>query len=549
MRRFMQNACVSLLLVASFAAAESAQACSGARAPGAFPLDLFIDSITGTIATGVVRTVSESGFNAVLNVDRYLRDPQPEGTLLLVNERPEVIELVLNDGRAYPSQCGYLSSALESERRFIANLNRAPDGSYQGYVITSDESGVFELFLLEDPAQPRRFTYEELVEYVETRLDSVGRSPERYTPPRTVEVLLTTETGEMYALPVDTSTPRLLEVVSHPQCPPWMFTQCTDSVVAPNGIDLAGLYPEGSGVEEMLFVSGLYFPSFEGETAVFSLDSNLIAVWTGDRLRSFALAGLVSLNTSNSLLPIPLTAYTAPADDPLLTGAGAWSPNGRTFAFSTQSGVWLWDVLSPDVRPTLFRAASEEPVRVRHFSPLGNFLAVESGSRRYHIDLVSGREYPDGQFSPDDRMLAAYDTAATGLTPLTLYTTMPQFVPAIGWNLASVEITQFEWITTMRFMYASCGDPINDPELIGFDQPWCKVRVMQRGGGRLNGWFDGTLFDYDPVTQSIGILTDADTIRVNDELIDLAGLVEGEIVSLELAPLIDMEYLRMPGQS
>jgi|GEM_PF-1331081 hypothetical protein len=545
MRRFVLSLCISLLLTLSFSAVNPVEACSGAIPPGNFPLDFFLDLPSGTLAMGDVNTVSESGINAVITVYHYLREPQEEGILLLSRARPEVIDLV-ESGRPYPTRCANLSRPIESGRHFIGNFIRAENGSYYGYLVTSDEDGIFRYYLRDQPEQLREFSYAELRLYLENRLSVEASEPEQFTYPRAVEVRLVTQTGEKYLLPVDQTTLVQIELASDIVCNPYVGTECTSSITAPNGIDTAYFYPLGSGAEENTSVDMLYLTAFEGETGVFSQRSDLLAVWTGNMLRLFATHSQYGLNTTFAYSPTLLASYTALPDDPLLTGAGAWNPNGRVFAFSTRSGVWLWDLLSPNPQPVLFLSAVDEPVRVRHYSPLGNYLALETGTRRYYRDNISGLEYPDGSFSPDDRLLAAYDTAASALTPTTLYMLMPQLSPARGWNNFQVEITQFEWITSTHYIFAACGEPFADAELQGFDQPWCKVRSLD-ANANMGEWFDGTAFDYEPVTNSLGILVDGDTILINGEQIDFSGQLNGQIVGLEQEPLIDLNYQHLDG--
>jgi WD40 repeat protein len=316
-------------------------------------------------------------------------------------------------------------------------------------------------------------------------------------------------------------------------------------VRAPNGVDTAYFYPIGSGVESILNDDLRYTPVFEGQTGVFSVNSDLIAVWSDQTLRIFTTASQEGFSTQSlyqsARLPV---SYTAPSEDTLLTGAGAWSPNGRTFAFSTQSGVWLWDALTPDAQPARLLTADDEPIRVLHFSPLGNYLALETPARQYHVDIVALETYPDGLFSPDDRMMAEYDTRAAGLTPMRLYTMRPVFEPLTGWQNYTMDVSQVEWITSTNYIVAACGEAILDPEIpSGFDQPWCKV--WSRAVGIYTGfgeYIDGTAFDYDPMTRSLAVLAGGDSITLNGETFNFAGQLNSDIAHIKVIPLIDLDY-------
>ena len=155
--------------------------------------------------------------------------------------------------------------------------------------------------------------------------------------------------------------------------------------------------------------------------------------------------------------------------------------------------------------------------------------------------MISQQEYPDGLFSPDDRLLVAFDTTSIDLTPLRLYRVLPELHPL--WGDHSQNISQFEWMDDKSYVYAACGKYIFDPEMpFRFDQFWCKVLsgfVNNYPGGSM---VDGILFDYDPITHSLATLIDGDTITINGEIIELAGQTDSPIVGIELIPLIDMDY-------
>lgn len=598
MRRVTLNivSSIALLLTFTFVVVNPSQACSGPGSGlGAFPIDSILyssihNSYPTAVAVGSVDITGDSGINAVLKIDYYLAQPQEHGIVLYMQESLAYIQNTLINERPYPARCANLSPKVQRNRLFIGALYPFEGlGTYHGNIFLADEDGLFRFSLEEQPDVQQVFTMEEVIQYVEARLDTERVAPEMYEYPRPIRIQLITYDGGWYTLPVHPAMPVVIPAPKLYCTPFGVNNGCTAVIPAPNGIDRVSFYPVGSGIEAFNSIDELYTPKLEGETGVYSPDSVLFTAWTGNQLRVFATASQYALGLEQHDEMTQLATFTSPPDDPLIAGAGAWSPNGRTFAFSTKSGVWLWDALMPESQPELllslddalaagpeswtldgriftFRnesglwrwdslipesqpelllSADEQSLRVRHYSPMGNYLALESDMRRYHLDVTSGQEYPDGVFSPDDRSLAAYDTAATTLTKLTMYG-MPRFMPL--WHISySPQITQFEWVTPTRYMYSACGNPLTDDYSAGFEEPWCKVFIDSHDRFTSRLWVDGTAFDYEPITDSLGVVVDADTIWINGELIELSGLIEGNIMRVELTLLIDLNHTLLDG--
>lgn len=537
----------AVIFTLSFFAVNTAHACSGGYYPhGSFPLseilrDFGDNAPPRIIAVGRVQTAGESSINVVLHVDYYLENPQADGKILFLQDSLNTIRNSLVEGRMYPVRCAYLGYKVEEGRLFIARLIYTGIGSYRGSVMVADEDDVFRpVHYTSDPIQT--FTMEQMIDYMTEQLGHEPVAPERYVSPRPVSVDVMTDTGEWYKLPVDRSSSIRIEYQRG--CSWYEGENCT-VITAPNGIDRVSFYPIGSGVEEHSTIDEMYTPSLEGEAGVYSSDSALLTAWTGHQLRVFVTAGQDGFGLRYSYGITPLRSFTTPSDDPLIAGAGAWSPNGRIFAFSTQSGVWLWDALTPDAQPVLLLSATDQPIRVRHYSPLGNYLALESGTRRYHVDIHSKHEYPDGVFSPDDRQLIAYDTSAEGMRPYTHYLMHPTFVQN---DFRENRLSQFEWLSPNEYISAECGEPVYGLDLKEFEREWCMVLWRSKDSDRYQ-WVDGTAFDYDPITESLGVVVDADTIWINGEVIELSGLVDGDIVRVELTPLIDLHHELLTARS
>lgn len=530
---------VLVLLALAFSAHGPVQACSGGSPPGAFPVDYLLSSYD-TIVAGGVRSLSESRINAVLGVEYHLRGAGDDALLVLANEPAAYIALVA-DGRPYPTRCSYLDAPVESDRPFVGGVRRHDDGTYSGILLSANAEDIFSIRELDRPDETLTFSYEEMIDYIAQQVGAPPHIPQRRVLPRAASLRLTTQAGNIYVLPVDQNSLARIDTNAYTEliCSWQIGETCTNRIIAPSGVDAAFFYPIGSGVESLVVQDMNYYPSFEAYTGVFSHDSDLIAVWGSSEVRVFATASQMALGISAAVGPTLLRTFVADMNDPLITGAGAWSPNGRTFAFSTASGVWTWDALSPEAEPVRLLTAADLPIRVRHFSPAGNYLALETDERRYHVDLLSLQEYPDGLFSPDDRLLVAYDTAVEGSTPLSMYTVLPQLTLLWGGSDFYSRVSQFEWVDRVGYLYAACGDPIYEPEFMpDFDHPWCKVYTDQFG------YIDGTSFDYDPVTRSLAVLDEGNIVTVNGETFDFSEQVDEAIIRVELESLIDLDYRR-----
>lgn len=546
MRTFLLVIGCVLALSFPYTSVETVQACGGGPPAGISAIDLILSGWS-QIVVGRVRTASDSGINAILDVEYFLKGDGDDEFILLRRLEPAVVSFVL-DGYASPYQCADIPTPIRAGQLFIAGLGREPVGSYFGQIITENSEGLFTMNATDQPNEYVTVDYEDMIARVAERLNETPRVPQRRVLPHPVVVRITTNAEEALWLTADQTTlapvPRGYSDRAPDACLPLIPGECTEHLIAPNGVYRVDFYPLGTGIVNYLGQMRHYLV-VEGEGGVFSPWSDLFTVWAGQELHVYATYDQRGFGVASAwIMPNLVGSFVGEQDDPLIVGAGAWSPNGRTFAFSTQFGVWQWDALTPGAQPRLLVSTNDLPIFAQSYSPRGNYLRLESGLRRYYVDLATLQEYPDGAFSPDDRLLAVYDTNAAEPTPLTINTLLPRFGQSPGFGVLGTGVLQFQWTSRRGYIYAACGDPINEPELAlppGFDQPWCKVQDM-RIGDSFGQWTDGTAFAYDPVTDSLATLVNGNTITLNGEYFDFADQFDGEIVHIELVPLIDLEY-------
>jgi hypothetical protein len=549
MLRFSRVVCLLILLHQSLIVPGTTFACQGI--PGAESFLLNLESYS-TVIAGRILTVSNDRINAILEVDQILKGEVSSNRIVLMRNSIADIESY-RAGRGLARPCQSMKQDLPTGVRFIASLYRGQSGYYDGVIIPENADGLFTL--QPSPETQISRSYEETISYLSEILQRMPNASQPGPSPRPVIIHLFTTTEE-YMVPLDNLEPipsiqEILCVI--PISTIGLLSNCTTSFYAPNQIDYVSLFSEG--VTTTAFTVEYPFRySVAGDSAAFSTNSDLLAVWRGQELRIYAtLMQFQFAKHSYRDLNLLVTQSLA-ADEPLIPGAGAWHPNGRIFAFSSQSGIWFWDALQTDSQPALFMAAEQYPLLVRHFSLAGNYLVVEANSERYHIDIHSLHEYPDGEFSPNDHLLAAYDTQAVNLTELQIYRVLPNFEPLLTfqqpdpeiWDAFTVvpytyDISEFEWISNNDLLLTACGTgyppSIHDPD---FEGDWCKVGRITFGVG--SQWIDGFQFDYDPITESLITLLDGNKVNLNGEILDFSHSIREPIIRVQIEPVIHLHY-------
>jgi hypothetical protein len=536
--RVMQQFVIAFIFILIIQVNENPlAACSGGG--GGYWLESFLDDETRIIAMGEVAMTTANGINSIITITHYLQMPQANGTLILKQLSMSANNL-LESQRPHPARCSYFPQSLEAGTQFIASLSRSADGTYYGIIISADRNDVFSLYLGDgsQPVEPVEYTFEELTLYAESYLGRTAQPPEYFRFPRAIEIEFMTESGQAFLIPVDSTEPVAVPIFSSPDCFFLVQYDCTSSIVAPNGVDVAAFFPEDTDIESYYSADLRYAYFFEAETGVFSPDSALIAVWRDNQIRIFSTKFQTAFDGQFSEMPILIASHVIDPDDTLLIGAGAFSPNGFTFAFSTERGVWTFDLRRPQVPPTMVIQSENSPLRVLGFSPLGTYLSVQESDLNIYIDWITGQRYPDGVFSPDERLLAVYDTTAETHTPLTLYRMIPEFRPLMNWENYQPEISEFEWISPTQYVFAACGEALAYSEDPGFDEAWCKISRSTTLRGISQRWQDGTQFDFEPVTQTLGVLVDGNSIAINGSIIEIPDLGAGAITSVKLTPVI-----------
>jgi hypothetical protein len=550
---------ILLLVLVGMVTTSNVYACSGGGwATWDDAVTAFVE-YSDTIVVGQFVELDDVELNGIFQIETYLLGGRgAEHLTVAIND---VRKIVSRDTAHRYFNCGINQprGPLSLEGQYILFLERNIDGTYQNathwywYFATPEAT-----FTVHDEVKLDLATFQA---QITAKVGDAAIAPDIETPyPRTTPIILTTRSGQQYLLPVDGSPPVSVteaEAIERRrdqyECSP---APCT--AFSPNGLDVVYLLREGDThdyVNDFAITQEHYIV---GSHVSFSANSQTFVVWRNNELELHTLwypeIGLpedpiyTRMYSSEIVNVIPIDASS-------LNYPVAWSPDGRTLAFSDDEGLWLWDVFSLDFPPQLLlpRVGDDVPV-ARYYSPQGRYLAVTMGSERYNLDLVTRRELPDGYVSPNDRILLVFDTAAVSGTTLDIAFLAPGIRQSTYYS--GVDYYQVQWINNTSF-YAVVGgqgyleyeageqlaDGSWEAQSYVVDEPFFDVQRYTLG--YLDNWQAvpygvGTMhpnrFDYQPGSGVIEFVANTCRISVNGHIIDLLPYLPEPIVSAEWLP-------------
>lgn len=507
----------------------------------------------------------DAGQNTILQVQSYLSGgPGPE-FLLFSRLDPVFTEYILA-GRSSGGDCLGLASALHSSDSFYAFLRRNENGSYSLastlFNFPQIESTV-EVFLeggfqdgdqiLEDVAEWGTGQWVSEREFVALIAVESGEEPKLPDPTYHYPLkspLLVTTSGEQFVLPADWGTPVLVteemnRLSRHP-----MYTygfsdalRCAefqdDYIISPDNLNIAVLRSDAT----ICFTWG---HKIEGQAILFSSSSDSVAVWDQCDLLIYSTGYPLLLQTWYELKTVNRHEI-AGNNCEQFHNAAVWHPNGRILAYSDQSGLWLWDALSPQSDPNLILTnESDLLVLPNHFSPLGSYLNYTTGQRTGYVDILTGEVRPNGLFSGNERHLINLesDPTASGYEICTqvegcAYASgRPMYLTKLDEDTGEVmavyapdDIRQTLWESNSTFLQLACTS--DEKERCG----------IYRWSPYIAGWESSLIstgigFDYDPATGLLAILYDDQTIIVDGIEYDMTAVVNSPITSISWLPSI-----------
>ena len=561
-------AVILVLLVMGFATAGETHACSGGAD---YPIEAILAQ-TDIIVEAVVTLTDDVRQNVVLHIDRYLYGgPGPEFILLSLTD-PNIIARAVS---GHNSGCQYLESELAPGTASYFFLSRQPDGRYVVPSFRTDSvrydfsnPEVRYTFYSAEIADGNYSIYTEYTldedQFVQFILDfgqgEIREPLESFGFPRLAPLKITTRSGMTYVLPIDSRVAvsadegllRRFEngglegPVLHQAYLGSNFCEREDCIaISPDSTRVVWRYlsyNDSQPVENVLW-NGLS-RAVPGRMAQFSSTSDAIAVWSEDQVSVYTVTMRYTFGPDP--LPLRQIALRGPVDS--LPAQAAWSPDGRTFAWSDADGLWTLDVYSAGAVPRLVLAATDGDIPVAlGYSPQGQYIHVQQGDVRATFDPSSGYTLPDGIVSPDERILLAFDTDFTAvqsekkvavcqIVPVIECTDLKPVIIRDNGDVTSnfYRIVQIEWRNTYSFVMVLCNDGETDYCIV--DQ-WDNLYYNDRFFSSYNP-VQGNGFDYLPQSDSLAIVQDGTSLNIDGETIDLSTWLDSEISEVQwMTPL------------
>ncbi len=510
-------------------------------------------SSSDTVVQASVTEVDDVSQNAILKVESYLVGGAGPEYLLFVNSYPIITSYILA-GRSAGGDCLGLGSDIVMGKRMYLFLRRNTDGAYQTinnfiYSFPAEDSTI-EVYLNEGMTygEGQKVKEDEFIRLITRESGEKPSSPIRNTQyPLKAPLQITTTSGKQYELPVDGKAPfEITEAVLREQLPNLVY------------LNFGFIAAYNSPLKECLTLSPdrLHFvvqsdantimmqgdTKVVGQASLFSSTSDSIAVWNECDLTIYDLfyPRLFKKGTEYRT-----TVLNGDDNCHAFAKAARWSPNGRILVYSDEKGLWLWDTFDLSGPPRLLAAASDDVTPLANlFSPLGGYLSVTEGSKRYTLDLLTGTVFPDGVVSPDDRLLLKYDTSKP-IFDLELCSFFPYQCQSIGDMYIQVfdepsgeiircycdlsRVRKVEWTGKSEFVVSICVP--EDPRL-------CAIFNWFPYGFQWNKSqpFKSQSFEYDSANNTLAILKDGETVIVNDQIYNLSSVIDSEIVNIEWLP-------------
>jgi len=524
----------SFLFLFSFAVmAPSVQACSGGAGD---TIDRLLER-TDIVVKARPVLVDSVRQNGILSVESYLVGGPGPSALLFVQNDPIIVERMLSGYRF--GTCDFLANELYSGEEGYFFLARRPDGAYvptMNWMTFPQPDSTIDLY---DADYNRYFLTEDtFVSFIAEHSGEEATVTDASQPyPRYAPLKITTVGGKQYLLPIDSRIP--IEVTDELIDQMTMFTLGYDSpawnqlafrpTVCP-GEDCMPISPNG-----IYWLYSVDFPrEVPAQAFLFSSTSDALAVWSSTDLTTYP----IQVQFDPKLPParsIPLMGA------PETAGQAAWSPDGRQIAYSDKQGLWLVDVYAPDLPPRLLLPAEGNTIPLaRAFSPLGRYLSIENGDTWLNLNLITGERLPSGLFSPNERLLLAFDPTTS---PFKL--AICDVVQGLACKDAGGTVAQQSPETSLyadQFMTVSWRDPFSFLALacVEEDMDTCFVDRRYLEAGQY--WYDseyyqpGTGFDYEPRYDDLVVITGEKQLNINGQTYDLSASLPEPIESVEWLP-------------
>lgn len=495
------------------------------------------------VVTGRFVELDEKQLNGVFEVEQYLvGGAGPRYLLLAIHPTPRVAKRIHQ--RSTTGDCSEFLIPVTTIDTYIMMLIRNPDASYSASQKTPPDFYRFNnldqkievtlsVYGKEDRVAERiKLNFYELVEQIRLLTGEEAAFPvEDILYPLTAPILLNTATSGSYLLPVDLSTPvrlteedanRLKRVSYCPQSPCKLYS--------PNGLDEIEIHPERQTPEQHLYNNRRYY----GQSGVISPTNDTVAIWDGEQITVYAffypLFGYTNFNDPRE--QIVNTMLSNISNNPRMV----WSPDGRMLAYTDERGLWLWDVFTPESEPALLVLASDDKPIALNFSPMGRYLRVSEGNTRYNLDTISGKRFPDGMISNNDRLLLAFDTFNSESSTVQMILLTKNVEIHSHLNAYQIQKMNSQEFLASYHIKGGCGEDGCIPEMDVISKLSWNMSNVEIQSPIYDTYIRGYQFDYAPDADSIVSLIDAHTIGINGVEYDLSTQIADNITKVEWLP-------------
>lgn len=367
-------------------------------------------------------------------------------------------------------------------------------------------------------------------------------------------ILLTTETGSRFMLPIDLQE---VEPIAPDELPGTIGMrheeQCYGDQCLLFSPDMTSQIRRSS--DERMYFSGLdgYCDSnmppecyvLAGQAARFAPNSQWLAIWTWDAVLIYNITRRIGEYNWPSYVPamrevarIPLHLGESISGE-VVSGWGVWSQDSRVFVFSDAMGLWWFDLYQQMEPRLLIPRAGESPLLPMELSHEGRFLVYSPEGNRQHWllrDLISGAEYPNLLLAPDNQTGVALNVENPLFTSASPFQVNYLSFPAGGsWEI--------QWLSNTDFAFTVC-----DEQAVNCRFDYCGHSAVSPVPLSLDCWSylqDNSAYDIDfaPQPGGISVLLDQKTIQATmPGGLSIQPAVDGKIVKVEwMLPLFYFE--------
>jgi hypothetical protein len=432
-RLLLFSICTLILLIFNL---PSVYACSGGS--NVYPT---VDTMLGgdVLVRGII--IENSGGNSIIEVERYLRG---NGSRYLLVYRQSPANYVIKAVRGYADNpCDYPMPAIgEVGTRAYFSLNRSGNGSYTTsyyeyeniFEISDDADGQFVHYWEDmEGSEERIVSQGEFETMIAERTGNRGIVPDEYSPmPRFRVLTITTESGQIYQLPVDSDEiyPVETNYACTENCPIISPDGSHYAVPNPNEADSYWAWfrpnPNGDdwsqGIGESEYA--LYPPEFHAQSILFSPDSDYLLAWYEGSISLYAFNAWEAwgfyghLPTLEQVWSAELAlSETMTADS--FRGLGAWSGNSNAFAYWDADGLKWLDISvmrvprlvlqheSQSVQGFVQGVSGEIVPPLLELSSTGRYIRYGQVDEWRLLDILTGVEYDDALVNPDETRFVA----------------------------------------------------------------------------------------------------------------------------------------------